>query len=482
MENCNIFYSWQSDIKGSKNFISDCLKQLPKKLKDMVVAEVDRDTEGIAGSPDIGDAIYSKIDKADIFVADVTIINKDWEGRKTPNPNVMIELGYAIKALGWNRIVLLYNKDYGNVESLPFDINHQRMTGYSLQEGQKAEVRNRIISNISSTISILQDSNLLHGGNPDVVSARQDLGKILLEGMKRIYCYFHKKCFTDWDDLEEDFVVVTDTHFLLAETLKGCLTDAQYFQLVRLLHKMKLTTIGDADHYGWEFAEKIAAEYFEPIYCEFGEHMVPLLAEQVFCEDFIMLYNAVVGKEDILYSPVRSTNGKTVFIDDGNWQEAYDIYGKLLCKGSRENGLFTGYRYTRDYDGDFVNSKRDGKGEEKTDVMCRNRFGCGTVRRKGFWKDNEFVEGTIYSAIVYKEDNGDFSIVDNGEKGILTADQQSVSFLISGCSLEKLAHYYVVDLECKDGEYKTLDNTLKSLKDADLYGCYEAFGNEELDE
>lgn len=39
------------------------------------MAEVDRDTEGIAGSPDIGDAIYSKIDKADIFVADVTIIN-----------------------------------------------------------------------------------------------------------------------------------------------------------------------------------------------------------------------------------------------------------------------------------------------------------------------------------------------------------------------------------------------------------------------
>lgn len=52
----------------------------------------------------------------------------------------MIELGYAIKALGWNRIVLLYNRDYGNVESLPFDINHQRMTGYSLQDGQKAKL------------------------------------------------------------------------------------------------------------------------------------------------------------------------------------------------------------------------------------------------------------------------------------------------------------------------------------------------------
>lgn len=482
MESCNIFYSWQSDIKGSKNFISDCLKQLPKKLKDMVVAEVDRDTEGIAGSPDIGDAIYSKIDKADIFVADVTIINDGWEGRKTPNPNVMIELGYAIKALGWNRIVLLYNKDYGNVESLPFDINHQRMTGYSLQDGQKAEVRNRIISNISSTISILKDSNLLHGGNPDVVSARQDLSKILLEGMKRIYDYFHEKCFTDWEDLEENFIVVTDTHISFAEMLKVCLTDAQYFQLMRLLHKMKLTTIGDTDHYGWEFAEQIAAECFEPLYCEFGESMAPLLAEQVFREDFIMLYNAVVGKEDLRYSSARLINGKTVFIDDGNWEEAYDIHGELLCKGSKENGLFTGYRCTRDYDGEFVDSKRDGQGEEKTDIMCRSRFGCGDVRRKGLWRKDEFVEGIIYSAIVYKEDDNDFSIIDAGENNIMTADKQEVSFLISGCSLEELARYYVVDLECKDGDYKTLDDTLKSLRDADLYGCHEAFRDEELDE
>ena len=69
--------------------------------------------------------IYKKIDSADIFVADVTIINPEYTGRKTPNPNVMIELGYAIKALGWQRILLLYNGDYGDVELLAFDINHQ---------------------------------------------------------------------------------------------------------------------------------------------------------------------------------------------------------------------------------------------------------------------------------------------------------------------------------------------------------------------
>ena len=34
---------------------------------------IDRDTQGLAGAPDIGDSIYEKIDNADIFIADVTM-------------------------------------------------------------------------------------------------------------------------------------------------------------------------------------------------------------------------------------------------------------------------------------------------------------------------------------------------------------------------------------------------------------------------
>lgn len=74
-------------------------------MKDIVLCDIDRDTQGLAGAPDIGDSIYDKIDSADIFIADVTIINQDYAGRKTPNPNVLIELGYAIKALGSHFLV-----------------------------------------------------------------------------------------------------------------------------------------------------------------------------------------------------------------------------------------------------------------------------------------------------------------------------------------------------------------------------------------
>ncbi len=473
MDVCNIFYSWQSDIKESKNFISDCLKQLPKKLKDMAVVEVDRDTEGIAGSPDIGDSIYMKIDRADIFVADVTIINKDWSGRKMPNPNVMIELGYAIKALGWERIVLLYNRECGSVESQPFDINHQRMTGYSLQEEKKAEARNRIISNIAATISILKDKNRLHGGNPDVMKARHDLTKTLWEGMNRIHRYYMEKWLEETDRPTADFVVVTDVHLALAETIKGCLTDSQYFQLTGLLQKLKLTSTGNEDRYGWEFAEEIAAEYFEPLYCEFGSFMRPLPMDKILCREFVTLYEAVSGKDDLQYNAVRKVDGRIVFADDGSSQEAYDVNGSMLCKGVLENGLFTGYRRTREYAGDWAESKRNGQGCENSDILNRDRFECGAVRREGIWKDDKLVKGRVYSAIVQKSD-GEFTVIEYGEDWPLIVDQSAVSFFIGGLAEEELSCCYVADLDFEDGEYRVLEETVKDLAKADHYGCYEA--------
>lgn len=72
-------------------------------------------------------------------MADVTIINGDYAGRKTPNPNVMIELGYAIKLSDWERIILLYDKDFDKIEELPFDINHRRITSFTLESCEKKQ-------------------------------------------------------------------------------------------------------------------------------------------------------------------------------------------------------------------------------------------------------------------------------------------------------------------------------------------------------
>lgn len=169
-----IFLSWESDRHECRNFVLSALEKLPNKLSGLTTINVDRDTYKVPGSPDIGDTIFEKIDRCDLFVADVTLINsKESKIRLTPNPNVMIELGYAIKSLGWDHIILLQCKDYGDIEELPFDINHRRICNFTLgamaeDESDIPKIREAskktVTENISETIKLLLDRNQLFGG------------------------------------------------------------------------------------------------------------------------------------------------------------------------------------------------------------------------------------------------------------------------------------------------------------------------------
>jgi hypothetical protein len=135
-----VFYSWQSDLPNSTNrgLILDALERAAKKIRrdDSVAVEpvVDRDTQNVPGAPDIAHTIFQKIEKADAFVADVSIINPGL-GRPTPNPNVLIELGYALKTLGNARTILVANTASGPIEALPFDLRTKRVLGYQLGTG-----------------------------------------------------------------------------------------------------------------------------------------------------------------------------------------------------------------------------------------------------------------------------------------------------------------------------------------------------------
>ena len=140
--------------------MAKAVKTLATDLGPMsIVLAVDRDTKGVPGTPDIVESIFLKIDKALLFVADVSIINSDERGKPCPNPNVLIELGYAARSLGWDRIVVIYNLDYGEIEKLPFDLQHRRPVTYSLKGSTKAEARNHI-----SKIIVQNITQLLQGG------------------------------------------------------------------------------------------------------------------------------------------------------------------------------------------------------------------------------------------------------------------------------------------------------------------------------
>ena len=118
------------------------------------------------GSPDIANTIFDKIDDCDLFIADVSIINKSKcklirsRSKPTPNPNVLLELGYAASVLGWDRVVCIYNTDYSELNALPFDLRQHRITSYSLSGKKKSDVRDDIVRAISDTID-----GLINSGN-----------------------------------------------------------------------------------------------------------------------------------------------------------------------------------------------------------------------------------------------------------------------------------------------------------------------------
>lgn len=156
-----IFYSWQSDLPNATNrsFVQDALERAATNLArdDTVEVEpvVDRDTQGRAGSPSIDQVIFEKIERSQAFVADISIINGEADGRKTPNPNVLLELGYAARALSWDRVVLVFNLATGDPRvDLPFDLRQKRRIVYTAIKGEsdRSEAKKALIDSLDDAI------------------------------------------------------------------------------------------------------------------------------------------------------------------------------------------------------------------------------------------------------------------------------------------------------------------------------------------
>ncbi len=159
-----VFFSWQADLPSNqtKEFIEDCIATAKKNLSDSIELIPDEATRNRFGSPDIMDSIYEKIAECDLFIADVSIVgeytplkNKDEEDLEIkyfPNPNVLLELGYASGIISWDRCICFANTKYGELGKLPFDLNHRRITGYSFEKGERKTAINRIAEIIKSTV------------------------------------------------------------------------------------------------------------------------------------------------------------------------------------------------------------------------------------------------------------------------------------------------------------------------------------------
>lgn len=153
-----VFYSWQSDCPNSTNrtFIEDALKKAIKEVSaDIEVLKAvredllvfDKDTQEVPGTPPITDVIFQKISGAVVFVPDLTLVGKTKNDRLIPNPNVLIEYGWALCSLGHSRMVPVMNTAFGEATAvnLPFNMRHLRNPiTYKLAENEGMEERTSV--------------------------------------------------------------------------------------------------------------------------------------------------------------------------------------------------------------------------------------------------------------------------------------------------------------------------------------------------
>lgn len=191
-----IFYSWQSDHPNSTNrgFIQKALEEAIDTIRedDSLAVEpvVDRDTLGLPGAPDIVHSIFGKIELASVVVCDVSIISEPSAKRPTPNPNVLVELGYALKALGHARVLLVMNTAYGEVKKLPFDLDHRRVVTYEVREGDADKGAKR--RELAKKLTLGLKSILAHH-SPDNTEANASPIKLLEEYFASSATFFQVK-------------------------------------------------------------------------------------------------------------------------------------------------------------------------------------------------------------------------------------------------------------------------------------------------
>jgi hypothetical protein len=128
-------------------------------LEDADRPEVDHDTKGKPGMADIAHTILNKISESAVFVADLTPIGQSYGQKAIPNPNVLIELGWAMAKLGPDRIIGIFNTADGyRVEDMPFDVRHRRLMPYNLPEGASKEakeaIRKRLVQDLTQAIVV----------------------------------------------------------------------------------------------------------------------------------------------------------------------------------------------------------------------------------------------------------------------------------------------------------------------------------------
>lgn len=303
-----VFYSWQSDLPNGTNrtLIEGVLRDVAREIGDDADTDIepviDRDTQGVAGAPNIATAIFKKIDSADIFVADVSIIGSA-KKRAVPNPNVLIELGYALKALGHERIVLVFNTAFGKVEKLPFDLRMHRTITYVCPESLvdrslvKKELtkdfKSALLSGFSHAIPRETSPNIVDVIKNNAPSKKIDLRKYLSDLLVRLE-KLQPPMFRDGGTVEEllsaipatedvaiEFAKLSETVVLMNDS-ESAMEIFQWFGKILTKYDPPANTSGRTSNADGDFFRFLGHDLFVSF-------VVPFLREEKFRELGVLL-------------------------------------------------------------------------------------------------------------------------------------------------------------------------------------------------
>ncbi|MBD1855056.1 MULTISPECIES: hypothetical protein [Leptolyngbya] len=182
----SVFYSWQSELPEAANryFIRDALKRAMRNIQEDYGLderpEVDHDTKGIPGLPDIVHTIFSKIEASSAFVADVSFTSESVNKRRCANANVLIELGFALHSLGDERLILVMNEAFGSPkDQMPFNLAARRwpitFTLHTDADKQTCKkVYEELVSKLSTALKTMADSGVLFSTPATSSSVKSD--------------------------------------------------------------------------------------------------------------------------------------------------------------------------------------------------------------------------------------------------------------------------------------------------------------------
>jgi hypothetical protein len=176
-----VFYSWQSDRPQAvcRTFIKEAVEEALErihadlKLDESDRPEIDHDTKDVGGTIDITNTILGKIVNCAVFVGDITPVARSDAGKEVANPNVLIELGYALHAKGDGQIVLIANTAYGAAqpEKLPFNLRHKRgPAAYKLIKDADEDVHAQAKAELVDELVVRLGACLKNVGKPRVLA------------------------------------------------------------------------------------------------------------------------------------------------------------------------------------------------------------------------------------------------------------------------------------------------------------------------